>query len=339
MASICKMTWRTIRTFFGRFMALLLIVALSAGLFAGLKVTADAMIETGETYFAEQNFYDFRLFSTLGFISDDVERFAEKSIHSVNLLSFKEGDNIEAFWDFHNGDEAITAPNIDEAIISPQIAEKLSLSVGDALEIRNADMKTGTVKIAAIFDNHIYDYIVISERAYTELFGEWQATLALISTDSDTDYLAKELIDLEVIASVSQLSAVEANISDALNCLSYIIWIVVFFSGALAFVVIYNLTNINIAERSREIATVQALGFYPKETESYVLKENLILSVVASILGLPLGKLFHAAVISMVKIDMITFNDCVRPISYLFVFIITVLFAVIVNRFIKKQAR
>ena len=110
-----------------------------------------------------------------------------------------------------------------------------------------------------------------------------------------------------------------------------------FFSGALAFIVIFNLTNINIAERSREIATVQVLGFYPKETESYVLKENLVLSVIASILGLPLGKLFHTTVMSMVRIDMITFNDYVSPISYLLAFVCTVLFAVIVNLFMKRR--
>ena len=127
------------------------------------------------------------------------------------------------------------------------------------------------------------------------------------------------------------------NISDALDCLNYIIWLIIFFSGALAFIVIFNLTNINIAERSREIATVQVLGFYPKETESYVLKENLVLSVIASILGLPLGKLFHTTVMSMVRIDMITFNECVSPISYLLAFVCTVLFAVIVNLFMKRR--
>ena len=142
---------------------------------------------------------------------------------------------------------------------------------------------------------------------------------------------------LELITSVNQLSTTKDNINEALGVLNYIIWLIVFFSGALAFIVIFNLTNINIAERSREIATVQVLGFYPKETESYVLKENLSLSVIASILGLPLGKMFHSAVMSMVKIDMITFNDCIKPISYVFAFIVSVLFAAIVNHFMKRK--
>lgn len=98
---------------------------------------------------------------------------------------------------------------------------------------------------------------------------------------------------------MTQLVNTRDNVDDALSCLDYIIWMVVLFSGALAFIVIFNLTNINLAERSREIATVQVLGFYPKETESYVLRENLVLSVLASFIGLPLGTLFHRAVMSM----------------------------------------
>ena len=134
-----------------------------------------------------------------------------------------------------------------------------------------------------------------------------------------------------------QLQVYENNVTEALGCLNYIIWMVVLFSGTLAFVVIFNLTNINIAERRREIATVQVLGFYPRETENYVLKENLILSVIASMIGLPLGKLFHMAVMSMVKIDMINFDNVISPLSYLMAFVCTVLFAIIVNRFMKHQ--
>lgn len=344
-----------------RYKQRLFMMLIGIGCCSGLVVTAfgirDSMIDVGELQYNSIQKYDIevsfdsgneaavreeldsleKINSYITVSASHVDLEAHETMNSVNMLSFRDGDDIEAYWDFHNGDDSIAMPDSGEAIISPKIAEKLSLSVGDTLEIRNADMKTGTVKVSAVFDNHIYDYIVVSESTYTELFGQWQATSALISAESDTDELARELTDIEVITSVSQLSAVEANISDALNCLNYIIWLVVFFSGALAFIVIYNLTNINIAERSREIATVQVLGFYPKETESYVLKENLILSVAASILGLPLGKLFHTAVMSMVKIDMITFNDCVQPISYLLSFVITVLFAVIVNHFMKKQ--
>ena len=262
---------------------------------------------------------------------------ADKSMSGVNLLSLKDTENISMFWDFHIGEEKLTLPKTNEAYISPKVAEKLSIGVGDTLEIRNSDMQTGTVTVAAVFDNHIYDYVVISEETYEKVFGEYETNTVLINAKDDTEALAKELTELHIFTGVSQLDMIRANISDALDCLNYIIWLIVFFSGALAFIVIFNLTNINLAERSREIATVQVLGFYPKETESYALRENLVLSVVASILGLPLGKLFHTTVMSMVKIDMITFNNVVHPVSYIAAFVCTVLFAIIVNRFMKRN--
>ncbi|MBP3919328.1 MAG: ABC transporter permease [Clostridia bacterium] len=352
----------TVRNMF-RYKQRLFMMLIGIGCCAGLVVTAfgirDSMINVGvlqyhqiQKYDIEASFDADEVDAVQNILSqvDSIDQYllvsaghvdltAKTTMNSVNLLSFHSDDDVNSFWDFHNGESPVALPKDGEVIISPKIAEKLSLSVGDTVEIRNADHKKGRVQISAIFDNHIYDYIVISENTYTDLFDTWIATSALItvSADSDIDDTAKELIDLRMITSVNQLSTMEANINDALQCLNYIIWLVVFFSGALAFIVIYNLTNINIAERSREIATVQVLGFYPKETESYVLKENLILSVAASILGLPLGKLFHSTVMYMVKIDMITFLNCINPISYCIGFVLTMLFAVIVNQFMKKQ--
>ena len=114
---------------------------------------------------------------------------------------------------------------------------------------------------------------------------------------------------------------------------------IVLFSGALAFIVIFNLTNINLAERSREIATVEVLGFYPRETESYVLRENLVLSVLASILGLPLGILFHRIVMHMIVIDAMFFPTKLAPLSFLLAFVCTVVFAAAVNIFMKRRIK
>ena len=126
-------------------------------------------------------------------------------------------------------------------------------------------------------------------------------------------------------------------VESALACLDYIILMVVLFSGALAFIVIYNLTNINLAERSREIATVQVLGFYKKETESYVLRENLVLAIIASFIGLPLGTLFHRAVMDLILIELLQFPRVIEPKSYVLSVICTILFACIVNLFMKRQ--
>ena len=178
---------------------------------------------------------------------------------------------------------------------------------------------------------------MINDKTYSDAFGEWVANTVLISMTGDDEALAERLTEMDEISSVSRLSTMKETVDNALSCLNYIIWIVVGFSGALAFIVIFNLTNINIAERSREIATVQVLGFYPKETNSYVLRENLILSVLASIIGLPLGTLFHRIVMSMILIDSFAFDIKVTAISYILSLVCTVLFAVIVNLFMRKQ--
>ncbi|MGN1085168.1 MAG: ABC transporter permease [Lachnospiraceae bacterium] len=198
-------------------------------------------------------------------------------------------------------------------------------------------MRTCTVTVSGIFDNYIYNYVMVSADTYADAFGEWEANTVLVSVDGVTEEAAKTLTEMSEITSVSQLSFTRDNVDRALSCLHYIICMVVLFSGALAFIVIFNLTNINLAERSREIATVQVLGFYPKETENYVLRENLVLSVLASFIGMPLGTLFHRIVMSMIRIDSITFLVRIAPLSYVMAFFCTVLFAFIVNLFMKRQ--
>lgn len=266
-----------------------------------------------------------------------VELLGDEMVSGVTMMSFEDTSKLLTFWDFHSGEEGVTYPGTGEALINTKVAELLELSVGDTVKIRTTDMKLATVTISGIFDNYIYNYIVVSPETYAESFGEWEANTFLLSVDGDSEAIAKKLTESEKITSVTQLSTAKNIVESALACLDYIILMVVVFSGALAFVVIYNLTNINLAERSREIATVQVLGFYPKETESYVLRENLVLSVIASFIGLPLGVLFHRAVMSLIVIDLLDFPLVIQPKTYVYAVICTVLFAVVVNFFMKRQ--
>lgn len=269
--------------------------------------------------------------------SQYVDLLGDEILSSVNMMSFSDTEKLSGFWDFHSGDETIVYPKKGKAIVNIKTAEKLSLSVGDVVEIQTADMDTCSVTISGIFDNYISNYIFISTETYEEAFGSWSENMMLVSVTGDTEAMSEKINELEEINSVIQLESTREAVGAALDSIDYIILLIVLFSGALAFIVIFNLTNINIAERSREIATVQVLGFYNKETESYVLRENLVLSVLASFIGLPLGKLFHRVVMSMVRIDLVAFNVIVEPISYVYAFICTVLFAVIVNLFMKRQ--
>ncbi len=350
----------TLRNMF-RYKQRLVMMLVGIGCCAGLVVTAfgvrDSMIDVGSLQFEAVQLYNMEAAFDAGTedaVAEKLDELAEidnwltasvhrvdvygaETMNSVSLMSFADEDALTDFWNFHDDEKPIDFPKIGEAIVSPRIAEKLELEIGDTFEIRDADRQTAAVTVSGIFDNYIGSYVMMSDETYTELFGEWNANTALICAKGDTVKTAELLTEMDEITSVTQLSASKENVDNALACLDYIIWLVVLFSGALAFIVIFNLTNINLAERSREIATVQVLGFYPKETNSYVLRENLILSVIAAIIGMPLGTLFHYTVMRMIVIDALSFNIHVTPLSYVLSFICTVLFAVIVDAFMKRQ--
>ena len=139
------------------------------------------------------------------------------------------------------------------------------------------------------------------------------------------------LMNADNVASVSITRDFRDRISNMMKSMNYIIMLVVGCAGALAFIVLYNLTNINITERIREIATIKVLGFYPNETSSYVFRENIILTAIAALVGLPLGKILHAFIINQVQIDMMSFNMHIQPFSYVLSVVMTFVFAGIVN--------
>lgn len=257
---------------------------------------------------------------------------AESTMKSVRLMSFKSNECLD-FWNLKDDEKEIQLPKNGEAIINPKIADKTGVLIGDTLEVRNSDMQSISVKVSGIFENYADNYIIVSPDTIINEWDSCEFNTVFIRTDKSCD----EILNTDGIVSVSSLKDSKENVDNALSCLNYIIWLIVLFSGALVFIVIYNLTNINIAERSREIATVQVLGFYPRETNSYVLRENLILSVIAGILGLPLGTLFHRIVMSKVTIDIMSFPVKITPLSYMLALVCTVVFAVIVNLFMRRH--
>lgn len=268
-----------------------------------------------------------------------VDVLGKVTVNSVSLMSFDNTDGLSDFWKFERGGKAVGYPERGEILICNKIAEKTGLSVGDEIELRDADMNPFTLKVGGIFDAYIYTFALISEETHTDIFGQWSANTAMISAKGDAEDLAHSITEMGGIASVTQLGMTRQFVDDALSCLDYIILMVIGFSGALAFVVTFNLTNINLAERSREIATVEVLGFYPKETCSYVLRENLILSAVATLLGLPLGIGFHYCVMSMIRIDSVSFANLIRPGSFLLSVVCTMLFSIVVNFFMRWRIR
>ena len=189
------------------------------------------------------------------------------TMRAINYYSFDDTSKLLEFWNFKNGNDIVQFPiadmNTKPVIISSGIANKLSLSVGDQIYIKNSDNKAIVSTVSGIFDNYIENFVIIASKSQPSAFAQWKENTVLFHTNADNEALAETLMDITGVSAVKQLSDTRHSVDIALNSLNYIIWLIVAFSGVLEFVVIFNLTNINIAERRREIATVQVLGFDP----------------------------------------------------------------------------
>ncbi len=259
-------------------------------------------------------------------------------VKSVNLIAVDQ--NTENFDHFINLEDKkkqkIQYPKKNEAVICQKLAEDYHLDKGDTITLRDKDMKEMKLKVTGICRNYVYNYVYISPDSCKSQLGYTpEVKCAFVNTKSDKNKgiyasSAKTLKENNVVA-VSVNNDFRTRVDNMMKSLDYVIILVIVAAGALAFIVLYNLTNINITERIREIATIKVLGFYPNETSSYVFRENIFLTAISAIVGLFLGKVLHAFVMSQIKIDMIFFDVIVLPSSYLFSVLLTFVFAFVVN--------
>ncbi len=350
----------TLRNMF-RYKRRLIMMLVGISCCAGLVVTAfgvrESMIDIGSLQFEQVQTYQIEADLAPG-AEDDVltalddmaaikerltcyahrvEVSADKTMSGVTLLAFDGSDDLSGFWHFHRNGVPVAFPGYGEGLINAKIANKLFLAVGDSIAIQTTDMQTMRVKVSGIFDNYVENFVIVSSDTCEAAFDGQGSNAVLLSIEGDTEAAAREVTAIDGITGMTDLADTKEAVDNSLNCLNYIIWLIVLFSGALAFIVIFNLTNINLAERSREIATVEVLGFYLRETETYVLRENLVLSMIAAVIGLPLGTAFHRVVMHMIDIDTMTFDIHISAVSYALAFVCTALFAVIVNLAMRRR--
>lgn len=275
----------------------------------------------------------------------------KSAMTNVRLYSTDQPESFMSFWTLKTEGQACRFPQPGEVLVCTRIAQKLSLSIGDSLIIKDAARRDVTATVSGIFDNYIDNALILNADTLKQQAWEWKPDTLLIRT-SDAQMTAKDassetadaalsqqIAGIPGVRQISSLSLSKETADKALSCVYYIVLLLILFSGALELIVIYNLTSINLAERSREIATVEVLGFYPKETDNYVLQENLVLSLIASFIGLPLGTLFHRAVMSRILVDNMVFLTRIRPVSYVLAILITNLFAYMVNLLMRKRIR
>ena len=254
---------------------------------------------------------------------------------SLYLVIPETAEGIENFLNLHTKEgEAIPYPAKGEAVVSTKAAENMGIRAGSKIVLRDSDGNTITSTVSALCENYVYNYVYLSKDTYEEQLGtepEYKSAYVTVAEGADIHGTAAVISDMDNVIAVSVLEDMRDRISSMLKSMDYIVALIIFCAGSLAFIVLYNLTNINIMERMREIATIKVLGFYARETADYVFRENFMLTGMGAFVGLGLGKLLHWFVMYQINIDMISFKTSIAPMSYVLGFVVTFLFAILVS--------
>ena len=273
---------------------------------------------------------------SLAVYSGGIDVVGEKT-KNATLISAAE--NVDGFVNLHDGSTPLAYPKAGEVILTKKLAETVGVSVGDVLTLRDEDGKSVQVRLIATADNYFYNYAYICDETYTQGFGEpLKKTAFVVLNASDDPYTAAAgWMQNDDVVNVSLSAELKSRVSSMLKSLDYIVLMVLVCAAALAFVVLYNLININIIERKREIATLKVLGFHRGETAAYVFRENIVLTALGALCGIPMGLWLHRFVMSCIRIDMVTFRVHVAPQTYAYAMVLTFVFAIAVDLFMRRK--
>lgn len=256
---------------------------------------------------------------------------------SVSAVILKEPERAGEFLDLHTekGDP-IPWPKAGEAVLDAKTARTCGIQAGDTATLENEDGDRLEVTVVALCENFVSNYAYIGPETWEADNGgppEYRNLYLNVSEDAQIREISRTLLDCEGVSAVSANADQMDRITNMMGSLDAIVLLVILCAGALAFIVIYNLTNINITERIREIATIKVLGFYPGETAAYVFRENAVLTAIGAGVGLLLGILLHRFVMDQIDIDMVTFDVRIAPFSYLLSILLTFVFMAVVDVF------
>lgn len=225
----------------------------------------------------------------------------------------------------------------DGAIISEKTAKLLNAKVGDTISIKDENDGNKDIVIQNICENYMGHYLYMTPKYYEKVYGEKPEynTVLFSVQDSYTreqmEEAGEKILARDEVLSLSYMKDIEKRLNDMLKSLNLVIIVLIVSAGMLAFVVLYNLNTINIAERKRELATLRVLGFYNPEVAAYVYRENILLTLIGTIVGAGLGKILHLFIIETVEVPAAMFGRIINPPSYIYSFLFTILFSMIVN--------
>lgn len=230
-------------------------------------------------------------------------------------------------------------------VISEKAARNLDAKVGDKVKILNENDVSADAVISGITENYVNHYIYMTNDYYKALFNRNADSNRVYGVLDDSvtlaqeDKMASKIIDSTCANGTVFTTGIKDGFSDTIKSLNYVVLLMIVSAGALAFVVLYNLSNVNISERIREIATIKVLGFYDKEVSAYIYRENVILTLIGAVVGLGLGVILHQFIMVTVEVENMMFGRLINPLSYAAAFVLTIVMGTIVNLVMNKKLK
>lgn len=325
----------------------------------GLK---DSCYEIAKLQFAEIQFYDGSIYLEEDITEEQqdeleaalkseeqISRYMKANMQNITLVNGKKEcaayecvfgsvEDIPWFVDFHDRRSKERYELTDDGgIISEKTAKLLDVKQGDTIEIKDEEKGNKQVKVTQICENYMGHYIYFTPACYEEVYGEEPEYNSILfevedsDVNADLEKIGRNLLKQDGALSVSYTHDIEKQLDDMLRSLNLVIVVLIISAGMLAFVVLYNLNTVNIAERKRELATLKVLGFYNIEVAEYVYRENILLTFLGAVVGAVLGRFLHLFIIETVEVDSAMFGRNINMPSYIYSLILTVTFSMLIN--------
>ena len=263
----------------------------------------------------------------------------DEDLDAINIQVIDAGDALDIL-NLRKTDKKTTL-NIKNTgvLVSEKYAKNNNLKKGDVITIEDNNGVKVDVEIADICEMYFQHYLFMSSDYYEKITGSSIHNTSIAIKTSNSDSLNDDISKLEDYSSTSDFLALIDQFETMIKALDFIILVIILAAGSLALVVLINLTQVNVSERTREIATLKVLGFRPKEVDSYIFKEIMILSIIGGLFGMPLGLIEHHFVMNVINMDMVMFGMNISFFSYAISFVITFIFTIIVLLKTKKPLR
>lgn len=263
----------------------------------------------------------------------------------VYLMIPKDLSSFGSFVDLHERVSRKATPlQEDGIIITEKLAKTLGIQAGDSITLQNEDEEKASFTVTGVCEHYVSNYVYMSAATYEAGFQKapvYNAAISKMPDDSQTvrDQVSAVLLDNDHVASLTFTADNVKQVLNMLNSIDAVVVLIIVCAAGLAFVVLYNLSNINVAERVKEIATIKVLGFYDREVDSYVNRESYALTGIGIFFGIFGGIALHKFVITTVEVDAVMFGRNLRPVSFLYAVLLTLLFSIIVSLVIGRSLK